>query len=144
MAYSDPPDQARWVPRRVLIVDDDPSFQIGAARLLADRGYVIVGSAATLAEARTAYGQTEPDALLVDVHLPDGSGMTLAEELRRAPSAPRVLLTSSDSDAVRRRLIEQCGAAGFVAKEDLAASDLALYLGSPRDDRAADERRPAK
>jgi DNA-binding NarL/FixJ family response regulator len=129
---------------RVLIVDDDPSFQIGAARLLADHGYVVVASAATLAEARTAYRRTEPDALLVDVHLPDGSGMTLAEELRSGPSAPRVLLTSSDSDAVPRRLIEQCGAVGFVAKEDLAASDLALYLGSPRDERGAGEGPPAK
>jgi DNA-binding NarL/FixJ family response regulator len=127
------------VAARVLIVDDDPSFQIGAARLLADRGYVVVASAATLAEARTAYGRTEVDALLVDLHLPDGSGMTLAEELHCGPSAPRVLLTSSDSDAAPRRLIQQCGAAGFVAKEDLAASDLAPYLGSSRDDRGRDE-----
>jgi DNA-binding NarL/FixJ family response regulator len=132
------------VTARVLIVDDDPSFQIGATRLLADHGYVVVATAATLAEARTAYRRTEPDALLVDVHLPDGSGTTLAEELRCGPSAPRVLLTSSDSDAAPRRLIEKCGAAGFVAKEDLAASDLALYLGSPRDDRGAGERAPAK
>jgi two-component system, NtrC family, response regulator len=132
------------VPGRVLIVDDDPSFQTGAARLLADRGYDVVGSAATLAEARTAYRRTQPDALLVDVHLPDGSGMTLAEELRCAPSAPRVLLTSSDSDAAPRRLIEQRGAAGFVAKEDLAASDLAPYLGSSRDDRGRNEARPAQ
>jgi DNA-binding NarL/FixJ family response regulator len=114
----------------VLIVDDDPSFQLGAARLLADRGYVVVAFAATLAEARTAYRRTEPDALLVDVQLPDGSGMTLADELRRTPSAPRVLLTSSDSDAAPRRLLEQCGAVGFVAKEDLAATDLTPYLRS--------------
>jgi DNA-binding NarL/FixJ family response regulator len=118
------------MPGRVLIVDDDPSFQIGAARLLADRGYVVVASAATLAEARTAYERTEPDALLLDVHLPDGSGMTLADELRYAPSAPRVLLTSSDPDAAPRRLIEQCGAAGFVAKEELATTDLSPYLRS--------------
>jgi DNA-binding NarL/FixJ family response regulator len=120
----------------VLIVDDDLSFQTGAARLLADRGYVVVAAAATLAEARTAYRRTEPDALLVDVHLPDGSGMTLAEELRRRPSAPRVLLTSSDPDAAPGRLVERCGAAGFVAKEDLAASDLAPYLDSLSDHRA--------
>jgi DNA-binding NarL/FixJ family response regulator len=132
------------VPGRVLIVDDDLSFQTGAARLLADRGYDVVGSAATLADARTAYRRIKPDALLVDVHLPDGSGMTLAEELRCAPSAPRILLTSSDSDAAPRRLIEQRGAAGFVAKEDLAASDLAPYLGSSRDDRGRNEARPAQ
>jgi len=132
------------VSARVLIIDDDASFRIGAARLLADHGYVVVATAATLAEARTAYRRTEPDALLVDVRLPDGSGMTLAEELHRGPSPPRVLLTSSDSDAAPRRLIEQCGAAGFVAKEDLAASDLALYLGSPRDDRGTGECPPAR
>ncbi len=113
---------------RVLIVDDDASFRIGAARLLADHGYVVVAAAATLAEARTAYRRTEPDALLVDVHLPDGSGMTLADELRCTRSAPRVLLTSSDPDAAPRRLIERFGAAGFVAKEDLTTTDLSLYL----------------
>jgi DNA-binding NarL/FixJ family response regulator len=116
------------VPGRVLIVDDDLSFQIGAARLLAERGYAVVASAATLAEARAAYRRTAPDALLVDVHLPDGSGMTLAAELRRSPSAPRVLLTSSDPDAAPRRLVERCGATGFVAKDDLAATDLSPYL----------------
>jgi len=128
----------------VLIVDDDLLFQIVAARLLADHGYVVVASAATLAEARTTYLRTGPDALLVDVHLPDGSGMSLAEELHSGPSAPHVLLTSSDPDAAPRRLIGQCGAAGFVAKEDLAASDLTLYLGFPRDDGAAVEAPPAK
>jgi DNA-binding NarL/FixJ family response regulator len=117
------------VPGRVLIVDDDPSFRIGAARLLAERGYVVVASAATLAEARTAYVRAEPDALLVDVHLPDGNGMTLANELRCTPSAPLVLLASSDPDAAPRRLIEECGAAGFVPKDDLATTDLSSYLG---------------
>jgi DNA-binding NarL/FixJ family response regulator len=117
------------VPSRVLIVDDDASFHIGAARLLADRGYVVVGSAATLAQARTEYGRTRPDALLVDVHLPDGSGIQLAEQLCAARPAPRVLLTSSDPDGVPRRLLQRCGAAGFVTKDELAATDLSPYLG---------------
>jgi response regulator of citrate/malate metabolism len=67
--------------------------------------------------------------VLLDVHLPDGDGIAYAKELTGADAAPRVLLTSSDAGAVPCRLLERCGAAGFVAKVDLAGADLTPYLG---------------
>jgi DNA-binding NarL/FixJ family response regulator len=113
----------------VLIVDDDPGFRERAGRVLADAGYEVIGTATTLEEARTAIRDARPAAVLLDVNLPDGDGIVFAKELTGAAGAPRVLLTSSDAGAVPSRLLERCGAAGFVAKVDLATADLASYLG---------------
>jgi DNA-binding response OmpR family regulator len=114
------------MPVRVLLVDDDEAFRQSAAKFLAERGYDVVGQASTVAEARSAVGRLHPDALLLDVNLPDGNGVDFAAELG---DGTRVLLTSTDSSAVTRRLLERSGATGFVAKPDLMAVDLRSYLG---------------
>jgi DNA-binding NarL/FixJ family response regulator len=64
---------------------------------------------------------------LLDMNLPDADGLTVAARLTAAVGA-RVLLTSSDSTAVPERLVRSCGAAGFLAKEDLADAALDAYL----------------
>jgi DNA-binding NarL/FixJ family response regulator len=117
------------MPVRVLIVDDDPAFRRRGATILADRGYEVVGKAETIEQARAAITRARPDALLLDVTLPDGDGIAFARELARADGAMRVLLISSDAGAVPPWLLERCGAAGFVAKVDLAAADLTPCLG---------------
>jgi DNA-binding NarL/FixJ family response regulator len=117
------------MPVRVLLVDDDEAFRRSAAQFLADRGYDVVGQASTVAEARLAVVQLRPDALLLDVNLPDGNGVAFATELTRDGESLRVLLTSTDSSAVTRRLLERSGAVGFVAKADLMGGDLRSQLG---------------
>ena len=112
------------MPLRILIVDDDAAFRDGVARELEARGYEIAGCAATLAEARAALAALEPDAVLLDVNLPDGNGVAFAGEVRA-----RVLLTSTDAGAAPSRLVERSGAAGFVAKTELLDADLSRYLG---------------
>ena len=107
---------------RVLIVDDDHAFQRTAAEALAGRGYDIVGSVGTLADARRAVGELRPDAVLLDINLPDGSGLTFAEELDGSRPDLRVLVTSSDAAS-------GTGRADFVAKTDLIVTDLTPYLG---------------
>jgi DNA-binding NarL/FixJ family response regulator len=117
------------MPVRVLLVDDDEAFRRSAARFLAERGYDVVGQASTVAEARAAVVRLRPDALLLDVNLPDGNGVAFATELARGGVAPRVLLTSTDGSAVTRRLLDRSGAVGFVAKADLMRGDLRSHLG---------------
>jgi len=114
------------MPVRVLLVDDDAAFRQSAAETLAERGYDVVAAVGTVAAARAAVGRLQPDALLLDVNLPDGNGVDFAAELG---DGTRVLLTSTDSSAVTRRLLERSGATGFVAKPDLMAVDLRSYLG---------------
>ena len=117
------------MPVRVLIVDDDTAFRQRAAPLLAQRGYQVVGEAEDLEQARAAIARARPDALLLDVTLPDGDGVAFAQELASTGAAMRVLLTSSDADAVPARLLGRSAAAGLVAKVDLAGADLTRYLG---------------
>jgi DNA-binding NarL/FixJ family response regulator len=117
------------MPVRVLLVDDDAVFRQSAAEVLAERGYDVVGQAGTVAEARVAVVELRPDALLLDVNLPDGNGVAFATELTRDGGSLRILLTSTDSSAVTRRLLNRSGAVGFVPKADLISDDLRSRLG---------------
>jgi DNA-binding NarL/FixJ family response regulator len=83
----------------VLIVDDDPIFLALATRILTEAGLEVVATADDGAAAVSAANATKPDAALVDVGLPDREGVDLAYELAALPWRPRVVLTSTDSDA---------------------------------------------
>ena len=119
--------QTRPVECTVLIVDDDARFRQVAAELLADRGYRVVGKAGGAAEGLALAEELRPDAVLVDVNLPDGDGLSVAERLS-AEGASRVLLTSTDASATSDRLVWGSGAAGFVPKADLTSVALDRYL----------------
>jgi DNA-binding NarL/FixJ family response regulator len=95
--------------------------------LLAVRGYQIVGEADCGADGLALASATSPDAVLLDVVLPDIDGLAVAARLTAA-GGPRVLLTSSDPTAAPDRLIRRSGAVGFIAKEDLADAALDTYL----------------
>jgi CheY-like chemotaxis protein len=88
--------------RSVLVVDDDAAFRKLAARMLIAAGLVVVGEAATAADASVAAAALRPDAALVDVMLADGDGIALATELTALPWGLRVLLTSRRAAARRR------------------------------------------
>jgi DNA-binding NarL/FixJ family response regulator len=85
--------------RSVLIVDDDPVFLSLAARILGQAGLEVVATAGDAADAVAAANTTRPAAVLVDLGLPDRAGADLAYELASLPWRPRVVLTSTDSDA---------------------------------------------
>jgi CheY-like chemotaxis protein len=112
----------------VLLVDDDLEFGKVAADLLADRGYRVVGHAATANEAVALCDRLDPDAVLLDVRLPDANGVTLAKRLRAASDRPSILLTSTDRLAVGPAVVQLCGASGFVPKTELARTDLDVFL----------------
>jgi DNA-binding response OmpR family regulator len=111
----------------VLIVDDDPQFRRAVAELLAARGYRVLGQAGTAADRLALASALRPDAVLLDVNLPDGDGLSVAARLS-ADGGPRVLLTSTDAGAATERLVRGSGAVGFVAKIDLAGAALDGYL----------------
>jgi CheY-like chemotaxis protein len=116
------------VAARVLIVDDDAVFGDLAAELLGILGYAVVGYAEDAAQALAAVERLRPDAVMLDVNLPDSDGFRLAVLLRNGDRPPRVLLVSSDPTQVRPDVLRSCGAVGFVAKTELATTNLAPYL----------------
>jgi DNA-binding response OmpR family regulator len=117
------------MPLRLLIVDDDATFRRTIGAVLSGRGYLVVGEAGSVRDARAAIAGVAPDALVLDVNLPDGNGLAFATELRAAAGSPRVLLTSSDASFAPPRLLARSGAS-FVAKADLLVTDLSSLLGS--------------
>jgi DNA-binding NarL/FixJ family response regulator len=114
--------------RSVLVVDDDPVFRRLARRMLTGGGFDVVGEADTLAAAMEIVHVVRPEAVLVDVGLPDGDGVTLAEYLAALPWRPRVLLTSTDPDAASPADVRRSGAGGFVAKDELPNAPLRTLL----------------
>jgi CheY-like chemotaxis protein len=110
-------------PGRVLIVDDSAPFRRTARNLLECRGYRVVGEADSVAAGLEAVERLKPDAVLLDVRLPDGSGLDLCELVTREQDAPAVLLVSTD-DTVDSALARAHGARDFVLKVHLANVDL--------------------
>jgi DNA-binding NarL/FixJ family response regulator len=117
------------VTRSVLVVDDDPEFRELAARLLAASGLTVVGEVGSVAAALAAAARLEPSAVLVDVELPDGDGVTLARELAALPWQPRVVLTSIDGEITTTEDARRAGARAFVNKADLPHAPLGRLLG---------------
>lgn len=118
------------LPARVLIVDDAPLFRDVARELLERRGYTVVGEADSAASALEARDRLRPDAVLVDIRLPDGDGFELAAALTRADPELAVLLMSADREMPSPARVQDSGALGFVLKTRLAATDLEQFWPS--------------
>jgi DNA-binding NarL/FixJ family response regulator len=117
-------------PISVLVVDDDPAFRGLAVRMLTAAGLNVVGEAGTVAEGLAAAIALKPEAALVDVDLPDGSGIALALELTALPWRPRVVLTSVDADAAQPADVHRTGASAFVHKSELPNGALGHLLAT--------------
>ena len=110
---------------RALIVDDDPGFLEGLAQLVKREGFG-VASASTLKQAREEIAANPPDILLIDLHLPDGSGLSLLEGFDPVSAPEVVLITGTASietavEALRR------GVADYLTKPvDFARVKMAL------------------
>jgi DNA-binding NarL/FixJ family response regulator len=118
------------MPTGVLVVDDDPGFRRLAVRLLKRAGLVVAGEADTVSQAKAAVFDLRPEAVLLDVNLPDGNGLSLAGELSQLPWGPRIVLISSDRDAAVDGL-ERSGAAAFIPKDEVTDVALQRAFGVP-------------
>ena len=119
----------RRVTQSVLVVDDDPEFRELARRLLAASGLTVVAEADSVAAALAVAVERKPSAVLADVELPDGDGVTLARELAALPWHPRIVLTSINADITTTGEARLAGARAFVVKADLPDAPLARLLG---------------
>lgn len=117
------------MPFSVLLIDDDATFRALARRVLTASGLEIAGEAATAADGGAAAERLRPDAIVVDVGLPDGDGVALAALLAALPWSPRILITSVDTDATTMAHARRSGALGFVPKHELPGAGLDLLVG---------------
>jgi CheY-like chemotaxis protein len=103
----------------VLVVDDHPSFRRLAGRLLEDGGFEVVGEAADARSALAAADALQPDVVLLDVLLPDESGLVVARRLAERDTPPIVVLTSTRSESDLGSALSDARATAFVAKSEL-------------------------
>jgi DNA-binding NarL/FixJ family response regulator len=112
----------------LLIVDDNARFRERARRRLESDGYEVVAEAADGASALDAARLHRPEVVLLDVGLPDMSGLTLAERLTSEPDPPAVVLTSTREEADFGDGVARCGARGFVPKASLSGEAISALL----------------
>lgn len=99
----------------VLLVEDDAVFRAALGRALTQRGFQVV-EAGTVAEALTQARRSPPSNAVLDLRLPDGSGLDLLGELlRNAPALRAVILTGWGSIATAMQAV-RLGAVDFLAK----------------------------
>jgi DNA-binding NarL/FixJ family response regulator len=100
---------------RVVVVDDHQLFRAGVRAELAD-ACEIVGEAAAPAEAIAVIGETHPDVVLLDVHLPSGGGVAVLRALAATTNPPHVLALSVSDAAEDVVPMIRAGALGYVTK----------------------------
>jgi DNA-binding NarL/FixJ family response regulator len=118
------------MPRRILIVDDHPSFRGMARALLESEGFEVVGEASDGASAIEAARALRPDAILLDVQLPDIDGFEVATTVLSSQNgnAPAIVMTSSRDASDFGSLVEESGARGFIPKAELSAEAVSALL----------------
>ena len=112
----------------VVVVDDHEVVRQGLVAMLDRRpGFQVVGEAGTVAEAIEVTGRFEPDLVVMDVRLPDGSGIEACREIRANLPETRVMMLTSypDEEAVLAAII--AGASGYLLKQ-VRARDLVAAL----------------
>jgi DNA-binding NarL/FixJ family response regulator len=111
-------DQIEARPLRLLVVDDHEVVRQGLVSLLDRREHFqVVAEAGTAAEAVEMARKFEPDLVVMDVRLPDGSGIEACREIRAEFPGTRVVILTSypDEEAVLSAII--AGASGYLLKQ---------------------------
>ena len=117
----------------LMLVDDQPEF-LQLAKMLLDQhpGLHVVGEADSGEGALALLSQVQPDAAIVDVHMPGMNGFEAARQLLRQSPQLQVILVSAFDDAQFSALARQSGAVAFLTKKAFSPEAIAQVL-----DRAA-------
>ena len=120
---------------RVLVVEDHAAMRDRIVELLEDGGLIVAAQAVNGAQALQSARELQPDLVLLDLSLPDTSGLdVLRQLLRSTPSAPVIMLTAYEDRELERVCLE-VGAAAFVGKSRLGETLLPVIQATL--DRAA-------
>lgn len=117
-------------PIGVAIVDDDPDFAAALAELLAlEPELIVIGTAGSVENGVTLLADRRVRLALVDVHMPNGGGLSVAERVRQWSDPPKVALISANppTAATRRSGLD------FIDKHDLGPETLRrVAVGAPQ------------
>ena len=112
-----PPRSSMSAAIRVLLAEDDTEARRTVSELLAALGHEVIAQAGSGREAVSAARTTTPDVVLLDIHMPDGSGLDAAAEIiRERPGTAIVLFTGDHGLELDTREAEETGAVAILAK----------------------------
>jgi DNA-binding NarL/FixJ family response regulator len=112
----------------VLIVDDHDRFRVTVRRALERDGWIVAGEAVDGAGALRAARALQPDVVLLDVGLPDMSGLEVLRRLRDGMPQLVVVVVSTHESADYHEIAVANGARGFLAKSELTGAALDALL----------------
>jgi len=119
-------DTTAAAPLRVFLVDDHAMFRAGVRAELGGRDIDVVGEASSVAQAASAIITLAPDVVLLDVHMPDGGGRAVLDQVRKASPGIKFLALSVSDAAEDVIGLIRAGARGYVTKtissDELAAA----------------------
>lgn len=138
---TDPKHKAPW---RVVLVDDHEVVRRGLARLLDRPAFDVVAEAATVAEAVDALHHHHPDIVVLDLRLPDGSGIEACRRIRSDSPSTRVVILTIHPIEEAVVAAAEAGASAFLLKQvrgrEIIASLEAVGRGESLLDSAAAQR----
>jgi DNA-binding NarL/FixJ family response regulator len=118
------------VARTLLIVDDHAGFRSSARALFEADGWLVVGEAGTGNQAIAAAHRLRPDAVLLDIALPDIDGFAVCESIMEDETVQAiVILTSSRNPASYGSRLSASPARGFIPKDELSPAGLRALTG---------------
>ncbi len=109
---------------RILLADDHPMIASALEMLFRGSGYEMVGRARTGKEALIRIAELDPDLALLDVNMPDGSGIDILAQLRRSGARQKIVLLTAGMDSSQLIAASNLEPDGIVFK----TSDPALLL----------------
>lgn len=101
---------------RVLLVDDHPMIGAALDMLLRGSSYELLGRARSAAEATREIAKLKPDLVLIDVNLPDGSGLDVLRRLSRSRTRPPAILLTAGMDESQLLTAADLNPEGMVLK----------------------------
>jgi DNA-binding NarL/FixJ family response regulator len=102
---------------KILLVDDNQTFASSVKQFLAIlHGATVVGHATSGLDALEQVRALKPDLVLLDIGLPDISGLDIARTLQTWPEPPKLIFLTMHNNQPYRDAAQKAGAAGFVNK----------------------------
>ncbi|MBI3547878.1 MAG: response regulator [Elusimicrobia bacterium] len=120
---------------KLLIVDDEPDLLEALAEHFAGLGYA-VATAPNGDQALKIFRKDRPDAVLLDLHMPDLDGVSVLREMRDVDASVRIIIMTADLLETRSKLAMEEGACDFVPKpldfeylDDAVMANIAVHRG---------------
>ena len=104
---------------RIIIVDDHPVVRAGLRKLISDEpDFLVAGEAASVQEGMRLLDSTAPDAAIIDIVLPDGSGLDLVKSIHNRAPDIRILVVSMHDESMFAERAVRAGAMGYINQEE--------------------------